>query len=73
MEVLIRVRMNKAKELLEQTTLKNYEIAERVGFSDPHYFGISFKKMTGMSPTEYVKEKRKNEQGKEKETSSGQI
>ena len=44
MEVLIRTRMQKAKELLANTTLKNYEIAEKVGFSDPHYFGISFKK-----------------------------
>ena len=43
-EVLTRVRMEKAKELLENTTMKNYEIAEKVGFSDPHYFGISFKK-----------------------------
>ena len=58
-EVLIRTRMEKAKELLENTTLKNYEIAEKVGFSDPHYFGISFKKMTGKTPTEYAKEKRK--------------
>lgn len=60
MEYLIGVRMDKAKELIEQTTLKNYEIAERVGFSDPHYFSISFKRATGMSPTEYAKEKRKN-------------
>lgn len=58
-EVLIRTRMEKAKELLENTTLKNYEIAERVGFSDPHYFGISFKKMTGVTPTEYAREKRR--------------
>lgn len=58
-EVLIRTRMEKAKELLENTTMKNYEIAERVGFSDPHYFGISFKKMTGVTPTEYAREKRK--------------
>lgn len=58
-EVLIRTRMDKAKELLETTTLKNYEIAEKVGFADPHYFGISFKKMTGCTPTEYAKEKRK--------------
>lgn len=50
--------MEKAKELLEQTALKNYEIAEKVGFSDPHYFGISFKKMTGKTPTEYAREKR---------------
>lgn len=59
MEVLIRTRMQKAKELLENTTLKNYEIAEKVGFSDPHYFGISFKKMTGKTPTEYARENRK--------------
>lgn len=56
-EVLIRTRMEKAKELLENTTMKNYEIAEKVGFSDPHYFGISFKKMTGCTPTEYAREK----------------
>ena len=58
-EVLIRTRMEKAKELLENTTMKNYEIAERVGFADAHYFGISFKKMTGCTPTEYAREKRK--------------
>ena len=39
--------------------MKNYEIAEKVGFSDPHYFGISFKKMTGYTPTEYAREKRR--------------
>lgn len=58
MEALIRIRMQKAKELLENTDLKNYEIAEKVGFSDPHYFSIAFKKMTGKTPSEYAKEKR---------------
>ena len=58
LEFLSKTRMEKAKELLEQTALKNYEIAEKVGFSDPHYFGISFKKMTGKTPTEYAREKR---------------
>lgn len=61
MEVLIRTRMDRARELLENTTLKNYEIAEKVGFADPHYFSISFKKATGKSPTEYAREMRKNE------------
>ncbi|MCD7820204.1 MAG: AraC family transcriptional regulator, partial [Lachnospiraceae bacterium] len=63
MDVLSRTRMCKAKDLLEHTALKNYEIAERVGYSDPHYFSIAFKKATGRTPTEYAKEKRKNGEG----------
>lgn len=58
MEALTRIRMQKAKELLENTDLKNYEIAEKVGFSDPHYFSIAFKKATGKTPKEYAKGKR---------------
>lgn len=54
-DVLTRVRMEHAMDLLSHTNLKNYEIAARVGFSDPHYFGIAFKKATGMTPTEYAK------------------
>ena len=56
-EVLTNIRMERAKVLLRQTSLKNYEIAEKVGFSDPHYFSISFKKMTGQTPKEYAKSK----------------
>lgn len=56
-EVLTNIRMEKAKYLLRQTSLKNYEIAEKVGFSDPHYFSIAFKKITGMTPKEYAREK----------------
>ena len=59
MDALITVRMKKAKELLENTDLKNYEIAEKVGFSDSHYFGIAFKKIIGKTPTEYAREMRK--------------
>lgn len=58
MEALIKVRMERAKELIANTDLKNYEIAEKVGFSDPHYFGISFKKAVGMTPKEYARERR---------------
>ena len=54
-----KVRIKHSKELLLTTDLKVYEIAEKVGFSDPHYFGISFKKMTGCTPTEYAREKRR--------------
>ena len=49
-EALNGIRMDRAKQLLRETSLKNYEIAEKVGFSDPHYFSIAFKKSTGLTP-----------------------
>lgn len=54
-ETLTRVRMEKAKKLLETTSLKNYEVALEVGYSDPHYFSSIFKKQTGKTPGEYAK------------------
>lgn len=48
-------RMQKAKELLIGTQLKLYEIAEKVGYSDPKYFGRVFKESTGQQPLDYRK------------------
>jgi two-component system response regulator YesN len=50
---LVQLRMDTAKELLRMTELKSFEIAERVGFSDANYFSNSFKKYTGLSPSEF--------------------
>lgn len=49
------LRMEKAKELLAHGDLKNYEIAEKVGFSNAYYFSACFKKYTGMTVSEYRK------------------
>ena len=57
-ESLTKKRMEKAKILLEQGKLKTYEIAEAVGYSDAHYFSVSFKKAVGKTPTEYAREVR---------------
>ncbi len=50
-----RLRMEKAKQLLqEENNLKMFEVSELTGFGNKsHYFSLSFKKYTGMSPTEY--------------------
>ena len=48
-------RINKAKELLLETDLKIYEIAERVGYSDTKYFCRVFKEVTGFPTGEYVR------------------
>ncbi|NMA65187.1 MAG: helix-turn-helix transcriptional regulator [Clostridiaceae bacterium] len=50
---LTDLRMKKAKNLIASTNMKNYEIAEAVGYSDPYYFSYCFKKHFNMSPSEY--------------------
>ncbi len=50
---LMNLRMEAAKELLLTTELKSFEIAEKVGFSEPNYFSFCFKKQVGISPKEY--------------------
>ena len=39
--------------LLEDCRNRVYEVAGRVGYRDVTYFGSTFKKLTGMSPTDY--------------------
>lgn len=62
-EYLTRVRVEKARELLIGTGLKTYEISERVGYSDPHYFSLIFKKATSLTPTEYREKAMKENDG----------
>lgn len=50
---LLKYRMELAQEWLRTTELKAFEIAEKLGFSDPNYFSLTFKKYTGMSAKEY--------------------
>ena len=61
-DYLIHTRIEQAKLLLLSTELKNYEIAESIGFTDVNYFGSRFKKLVGMSPKQYkVQVKQKHE------------
>ena len=54
-EFLTDVRMERAKELLLNTDQMLYAIAEQVGYDNPAYFTVAFKKQTGMSPREFRK------------------
>lgn len=48
--ILIRKRMEAARELLVSTPLKVQEISRRCGYTDQHYFSYCFKKYCGESP-----------------------
>ena len=52
-DIITNVRLNKAKELLEDTTVSVADISEIVGYNSASYFTKKFKLYTGDSPTEY--------------------
>ena len=50
---LINTRIEKAKAFLENSDLKIYEIAEKVGYTDTRYFSELFQRVTGKTPSQY--------------------
>ncbi|MGN7359166.1 response regulator transcription factor [Paenibacillus sp. SAF-054] len=59
-DYLIEVRIEKAKQfLIDHPDLKNYQISQLVGYSDPVYFNKLFKRMVQMTPKDYKKNGRR--------------
>lgn len=56
-QYLISLRLDKARHLLETTTLSVTEIARQCGFSDVAYLGLVFRKRYGMAPLEYQRDR----------------
>lgn len=52
-DILYGIRIQRAKALLRDPSLKVHEISEQVGFADVAHFSKSFKKLVGKSPVEY--------------------
>ncbi|WP_058308605.1 AraC family transcriptional regulator [Gracilibacillus massiliensis] len=52
-EYITKVRIDKAKMLLEKTEIPVTEISSYVGFSTSQYFSSTFKKITGLTPSKY--------------------
>jgi len=50
---LTHLKLEKAKELLTETNLKSYAIAEMVGYKNASHFGKVFKEHTGLTPSEF--------------------
>jgi len=57
-DFLTRLRIDKAKELIAEGRLSLKEICFEVGYRDPNYFSRVFKKVTGLTPTEYRQQER---------------
>ncbi|MFY9568607.1 MAG: helix-turn-helix transcriptional regulator [Acetivibrionales bacterium] len=53
LEILTRIRLQKACEMLSDPDIKAYEVAEMVGIRDAGYFSQVFRKYFGMTPSEY--------------------
>ena len=54
MEYRLRIRMENAKEMLEEGVPSVSEISEKVGFSSAAHFSDSFKKFVGISPKKFA-------------------
>ena len=52
-DYLTSVRIEKAKEMLKDGSLSIKEICYEIGYNDPNYFSRLFKKIEGVSPTEF--------------------
>ncbi|MFF2885524.1 helix-turn-helix domain-containing protein [Paenibacillus sp. NPDC057967] len=58
MEFVTQLRIQKAKQLLQQEDARLKPIAEAVGYSDEFYFSRVFKKVEGISPTMYTSQQK---------------
>jgi len=54
-DFFIRLRMQRACELLDASTLCVKEVAGTLGYDDPFYFSRVFKSVSGVAPSDYRK------------------
>ena len=59
MDYITGQRMNRAKRLMASSALRLREIARQVGYQDEFYFSRKFKKETGVTPTLYMKSRKR--------------
>ncbi len=55
-EYLLKLRIEEAKRLLIYSEFSVTNISYQIGFNDSNYFSYIFKKLTGMSPTQFRKQ-----------------
>ena len=53
-EYFFLMKVNAAKEMIRTNRMNFTQISEQLGYSSIHYFSRQFKKVTGMTPSEYA-------------------
>ena len=54
-QYLIKIRLQKAKEILKGEDCSIEEVAKRCGFVNTGHFSTTFKRIVGMSPSEFIR------------------
>ncbi len=52
-QYMLNVRMERAKEMLEKTNMRVFEVSDAIGFDNARYFVSVFKKAVGLTPSAY--------------------
>lgn len=53
-EYFTHMKINAAKEMIRTNRMNFTQISEKLGYTSIHYFSRQFKKVTGMTPSEYA-------------------
>lgn len=54
MEYFTRLKVDAAKQMIRENEFNFTEISEKLGFNTPQYFTTVFRRVSGMSPSEYA-------------------
>ena len=65
-DYFILLKIDRAKKLITETELSFTEISDSLGFSSSAYFSRTFKKKTGLTPSEYLRKINKIEETSKK-------
>ncbi|MBQ3005739.1 MAG: helix-turn-helix transcriptional regulator [Clostridia bacterium] len=60
MEHFLRLKIDAAKQMIRENEYNFTEIAEKLAFNTPQYFSTAFKRISGMTPSEYEKSVKSN-------------
>jgi AraC-like DNA-binding protein len=59
-EYITKIRIEKAKSLIETSPLTIAEISDMTGFASQSYFSTAFKNYTGITPSQYKQTSKAN-------------